>query len=120
MERGQITLLLAEVACSMTKIKSAEDEAEALSRPKLQSGSERARGEHDVEGACDRSVEVTVTSDGTVDDDKITLFPRRKAGQARSGGGHGPVILSLELLEQFYNMPLHLAAKRLVNLSLRL
>mmetsp|Transcript_18965 Transcript_18965/g.38532 ORF Transcript_18965/g.38532 Transcript_18965/m.38532 type:complete len:214 (+) Transcript_18965:239-880(+) len=46
-------------------------------------------------------------------DDIVTLFPRRKAGQNRPGGGKGPVVLTLELLEQFYGMPLHVAAKRL-------
>lgn len=46
-------------------------------------------------------------------DDIVTLFPRRKAGQTRPGGGRGPVVLTLELLEQFYGMPLHVAAKRL-------
>ena len=50
-------------------------------------------------------------------DDIITLFPRRKAGQSRPGGGRGPVVLNLELLEQFYGMPLHVAAKRLVSTS---
>jgi len=48
-------------------------------------------------------------------DDIVTLFPRRKAGQNRPGGGKGPVVLTLELLEQFYGMPLHVAAKRLVS-----
>jgi hypothetical protein len=47
-------------------------------------------------------------------DDIVTLFPRRKAGQNRPGGGRGPVVLTLEQLEQFYGMPLHVAAKRLV------
>ena len=46
-------------------------------------------------------------------DDTVTLFPRRKAGQSK-GGGSGPVVLTLELLEQFYGMPLHVAARRLV------
>lgn len=45
----------------------------------------------------------------------VTLFPRRKAGQAPQEGGRGPVVLSVELLEQFYGMPLHLAAKKLVS-----
>ena len=47
-------------------------------------------------------------------DDMVTLFPRSKAGQSKPGGGRGPVVLTLELLEQFYGMPLHVAAKRLV------
>ena len=47
-------------------------------------------------------------------DDAVTLFPRRKAGQGKPGGGRGPVVLTLELLEQFYGMPLHVAARRLV------
>mmetsp|Transcript_15659 Transcript_15659/g.24329 ORF Transcript_15659/g.24329 Transcript_15659/m.24329 type:complete len:247 (+) Transcript_15659:214-954(+) len=46
-------------------------------------------------------------------DDIVTLFPRRKAGQTRPGGGRGPVVLTLELLQQFYGMPLHVAAKQL-------
>ena len=45
----------------------------------------------------------------------VTLFPRRKAGQAPQEGGRGPVVLSVELLEQYYGMPLHLAAKKLVS-----
>jgi hypothetical protein len=44
----------------------------------------------------------------------VTLFPRRKAGQAPQEGGKGPVVLSVELLEKFYGMPLHTAAKELV------
>ena len=44
----------------------------------------------------------------------VTLFPRRKAGQAPREGGRGPVVLSVELLAQFYGMPLHTAAKKLV------
>jgi len=51
--------------------------------------------------------------DQSLGDDIVTLFPRRKAGQTRPGGGRGPVVLTLELLEQFYGMPLHVAAKRL-------
>lgn len=54
--------------------------------------------------------------DQQMGDDIVTLFPRRKAGQNRPGGGRGPVVLTLELLEQFYGMPLHVAAKRLVSL----
>ena len=50
-------------------------------------------------------------------DDIVTLFPRRKAGQTRPGGGRGPVVLTLELLQQFYGMPLHVAAKQLVDSS---
>ncbi len=49
-------------------------------------------------------------------DDVLTLFPRRKAGQAPQEGGKGPVVLSVELLEKFYGMPLHTAAKKLVKL----
>ena len=52
---------------------------------------------------------------GAGGDDIITLFPRRKAGQTRPGGGRGPVVLNLELLEKFYGMPLHVAASRLVS-----
>jgi hypothetical protein len=48
-------------------------------------------------------------------DETVTLFPRRKAGQNRPGGGRGPLVLTLELLEQFYGMPLHVAAKQLVS-----
>lgn len=48
-------------------------------------------------------------------DPVVTLFPRRKAGQMRPGGGRGPVVLSLEMLEQYYGFPLHLAAKKLVS-----
>mmetsp|Transcript_20846 Transcript_20846/g.51233 ORF Transcript_20846/g.51233 Transcript_20846/m.51233 type:complete len:218 (+) Transcript_20846:660-1313(+) len=51
---------------------------------------------------------ISPTGDGVV-----TLFPRRKAGQTRPGGGRGPVVLNLEMLEQFYGVPLHVAAKKL-------
>jgi len=54
-----------------------------------------------------------VEQGGVAGDDIITLFPRRKAGQKQSGGGRGPVVLNLELLEKFYGMPLHVAANRL-------
>lgn len=47
-------------------------------------------------------------------DETVTLFPRRKAGQSKPGGGRGPVVLTRELLEQFYGLPLHVAARRLV------
>jgi hypothetical protein len=50
----------------------------------------------------------------------VTLFPRRKAGQTRPGGGRGPVVLTLEMLEQFYGVPLHAAAKKLVRGSFHL
>jgi len=46
-------------------------------------------------------------------DETVTLFPRRKAGQSKPGGGRGPVVLTRELLEQFYGLPLHVAARRL-------
>jgi hypothetical protein len=45
----------------------------------------------------------------------VTLFPRRKAGDNQQEGGRGPVVLSVELLQSFYGMPLHVAAKKLVN-----
>jgi len=64
----------------------------------------------------DRKVEMKVDAGGGAGgDDIITLFPRRKAGQTRPGGGRGPVVLNLELLEKFYGMPLHVAANRLVS-----
>lgn len=49
-------------------------------------------------------------------EDVLTLFPRRKAGQAPQEG-KGPVVLSVELLEKFYGMPLHTAAKKIGHLS---
>jgi hypothetical protein len=54
----------------------------------------------------------TTASSG--DDECVTLFPRRKAGQTSPGGGGGPVVLKLSSLEMYFQMPLHLAAKRLV------
>ena len=45
----------------------------------------------------------------------VTLFPRRKAGENHQEGGRGPVVLSVELLQSFYGMPLHVAAKKLVS-----
>ena len=45
----------------------------------------------------------------------VTLFPRRKAGQKDAEGGRGPVVLTVELLETFYGVPLHVAAKELVS-----
>ena len=62
-----------------------------------------------------QKVEMKVDVGGAGGDDIITLFPRRKAGQTRPGGGRGPVVLNLELLEKFYGMPLHVAANRLVS-----
>ena len=52
--------------------------------------------------------------------DAVTLFPRRKAGQAPQEGSQGPVVLSVQLLQKFYGMPLHLAAKKLVQTHLGL
>ena len=65
----------------------------------------------------DKRMELKIEQSAAGGDDIITLFPRRKAGQSRPGGGRGPVVLNLELLEQFYGMPLHVAAKRLVSSS---
>ena len=48
----------------------------------------------------------------------VTLFPRRKAGQASQDGGKGPVVLSVEVLRQYFGMPLHLAAKKLVRMNI--
>ncbi|EKX49985.1 hypothetical protein GUITHDRAFT_151353 [Guillardia theta CCMP2712] len=62
---------------------------------------------------AEKTVDITTSNGGSNNDDIITLFPRRKAGQSRPGGGRGPVVLTLDLLEKFYGMPLHVAAKRL-------
>lgn len=62
----------------------------------------------------DRKVPTKVEQGSASGDDIITLFPRRKAGQTRLGGGRGPVVLTLELLQKFYGMPLHVAANQLV------
>mmetsp|Transcript_12473 Transcript_12473/g.18126 ORF Transcript_12473/g.18126 Transcript_12473/m.18126 type:complete len:277 (-) Transcript_12473:302-1132(-) len=61
----------------------------------------------------DRKVPTKVEQGSASGDDIITLFPRRKAGQTRLGGGRGPVVLTLELLQKFYGMPLHVAANQL-------
>eukprot|EP00960_Hanusia_phi_P070497 767321-Hanusia_phi.AAC.4 len=61
----------------------------------------------------DKTSDMNTANGGSNSDDIITLFPRRKAGQSRPGGGRGPVVLTLDLLEKFYGMPLHVAAKRL-------
>mmetsp|Transcript_13756 Transcript_13756/g.27196 ORF Transcript_13756/g.27196 Transcript_13756/m.27196 type:complete len:219 (-) Transcript_13756:226-882(-) len=58
-------------------------------------------------------VSPALSSSSSSGDPVVTLFPRRKAGQSRPGGGRGPVVLNLETLEQFYCYPLHLAAKKL-------
>jgi hypothetical protein len=50
----------------------------------------------------------------------VTLFPRRKAGQAPQEGGKGPVIITVDRLEKFYGMPLHIAAKKLVQLHVKI
>jgi len=54
--------------------------------------------------------QLSSTSSG---DPIVTLFPRRKAGQIKPSGGRGPVVLNLETLEQYYGVPLHVAAKKL-------
>ena len=41
-------------------------------------------------------------------------FQGGRLGKHGRGGGRGPVVLNLELLEKFYGMPLHVAANRLV------
>jgi len=58
--------------------------------------------------------QLSTTSSG---DPIVTLFPRRKAGQIKPSGGRGPVVLNLETLEQYYGVPLHVAAKKLVRKS---
>ncbi len=72
----------------------------------------------EVRGKCDHPNEFK--SDGITglrsvkDITDVTLFPRRKAGDNQQEGGRGPVVLSVELLQSFYGMPLHVAAKKLV------
>ena len=75
----------------------------------------RAQGKSPDRRSQGKGMEMKVDQNGASGDDIITLFPRRKAGQSRPGGGRGPVVLNLELLEQFYGMPLHVAANRLVS-----
>ena len=66
------------------------------------------------EAPCPNSAPFVRNSDfGKVKDQDVTLFPRRKAGQDQQGG-KGPVVVSVELLQNFYGMPLHVAAKKLV------
>jgi len=75
----------------------------------------RARGKSPERANAGRKSEMKVER-GAAGEDIITLFPRRKAGQTRPGGGRGPVVLNLELLEKFYYLPLHVAANRLVSI----
>lgn len=54
-------------------------------------------------------------------DEAITLFPRRKAGQSSNeSNNRKPLKLSVEVLETFYGVPLHIAARRLVSTLNRL
>jgi hypothetical protein len=52
------------------------------------------------------------------DEEAITLFPRRKAGQSRDDSEfRKPLKLSVEVLESFFGVPLHIAARQLVRRS---
>ena len=83
--------------------------------PALLGSSLRPRGKSPERSSEeDPKMHMKVETNSPNGDDIITLFPRRKAGQTRPGGGRGPVVLNLELLEKFYGMPLHVAANRLV------
>ena len=88
--------------------------APATSRAPLSASATRARGKSPERANAGRKSEMKVEH-GAAGEDIITLFPRRKAGQTRPGGGRGPVVLNLELLEKFYGMPLHVAAHRLAS-----
>jgi hypothetical protein len=60
--------------------------------------------------------EIQFAKDGS-DDEAITLFPRRKAGQSPNDSvARKPLKLSVDVLENFYGMPLHIAARQLVSL----
>ncbi len=51
------------------------------------------------------------------EDEAVTLFPRRKAGQpSADGNDRKPLKLSVEVLESFFGVPLHIAARQLVSL----
>ena len=57
-------------------------------------------------------------SKAVLDEDAVTLFPRRKAGQSRNDANNRkPLKLSVEVLETFYGMPLHIAARQLVRMA---
>jgi len=43
----------------------------------------------------------------------LTIFPRRKSGQSKRQPDHAPVIISPELLEECFEMPLIAAATKL-------
>eukprot|EP00286_Rhodomonas_abbreviata_P023600 CAMPEP_0181315290 /NCGR_PEP_ID=MMETSP1101-20121128/15293_1 /TAXON_ID=46948 /ORGANISM="Rhodomonas abbreviata, Strain Caron Lab Isolate" /LENGTH=298 /DNA_ID=CAMNT_0023422481 /DNA_START=172 /DNA_END=1068 /DNA_ORIENTATION=- len=47
------------------------------------------------------------------DDTQNVIFPRRKAGQSKKSGGKAGVVVTLEVLEQVFDMPLHRACKTL-------
>lgn len=46
-------------------------------------------------------------------DDQPIIFPRRKAGQSKKNGSKAGVVVTLEILEQVFDMPLHRACKSL-------
>lgn len=47
------------------------------------------------------------------DDSQNVIYPRRKAGQSKKSGGKTGVVVTLEVLEQVFDMPLHRACKTL-------
>jgi hypothetical protein len=47
----------------------------------------------------------------------ISIFPRRKAGQSGIGTNRPPVVITREVLEEHFNMPLLSVCKKLVSVS---
>jgi hypothetical protein len=52
-------------------------------------------------------------AEGSTVDSDFKIFPRRKGGQSRNHTESAPVIITAELLQSYYNMPLVRAAKKL-------
>jgi hypothetical protein len=53
------------------------------------------------------------TTDANTIDSDFKIFPRRKGGQSKKGAESAPVIITAELLQACYDMPLVHAAKKL-------
>ena len=65
----------------------------------------------------DRSVSaspVRVVKGGD-EEDEFIVHPRRKAGQPKASGlGKGPIVLTHQILEKYFDLPLVTAAEKLV------
>eukprot|EP00293_Proteomonas_sulcata_P009792 CAMPEP_0184302898 /NCGR_PEP_ID=MMETSP1049-20130417/12754_1 /TAXON_ID=77928 /ORGANISM="Proteomonas sulcata, Strain CCMP704" /LENGTH=110 /DNA_ID=CAMNT_0026614297 /DNA_START=177 /DNA_END=506 /DNA_ORIENTATION=- len=78
------------------------------SPPSLRAKPSRSQGVEEP-----RSQGAEEMSQGAEEGAHNVIFPRRKAGQNKKSGGKSGVVVTYEVLEQCFDMPLHKACKTL-------